>query len=330
MLGDEEVRSAPGEGGATQRWDFPGASAESRRLVFQGSLGSEDGAAIEVLVTVASLATRLASHEGATAPASSRLRDGADLDDCEGFVAVSPSMRALKLETKRLAASKATVIINGESGAGKELVARAVHDASTRAAGPFMTLNCAAVPKDLFESQLFGHKRGAFTGATSDAPGVLRSADGGTVFLDEIGELPLDVQPKLLRFLENAEVLPVGAAQPVRVDVRVVAATHRDLLKLVHEGAFREDLYYRLQVIPLRVPPLRERPEDIVAIARVFLARFAEPGQVAPRLAPDAVARLVGYGWPGNVRELRNAIDRVMAFAPRPDVVRAEHLRLGR
>jgi len=245
------------------------------------------------------------------------------------FVAASPAMRALRVETRRLAASKATVIINGESGAGKELVARAVHDASMRASGPFVTLNCAAVPKELFESQLFGHKRGAFTGATSDSLGVLRSADGGTVFLDEIGELPLDVQPKLLRFLENGEVLPVGVARPLRVDVRVVAATHRDLLQLVGVGAFREDLYYRLQVIPLRVPPLRERPEDVVAIARVFLERLTEPGQVPPRLAPDAVARLVGHAWPGNVRELRNVIDRVMAFSPRPEILRAEHLRLG-
>jgi predicted ATP-dependent protease len=329
-VGDEEVRSSRGDGDATAQWEYPSGVGESRRLVLVGSLEAEAPSGIEVLVTVASLACRLAARHEEESPVSARIRDTVDGDGDTGFVAASPAMRALRLETRRLAASKATVIINGESGAGKELVARAVHDASTRAAGPFVTLNCAAVPKDLFESQLFGHKRGSFTGASADAPGVLRSADGGTVFLDEIGELPLDVQPKLLRFLENAEVLPVGAARPTRVDVRVVAATHRDLLKLVHEGSFREDLYYRLQVIPLRVPPLRERPEDIVAIARVFLARLTEPGQVPPRLTPDAVAKLVGYAWPGNVRELRNVIDRVMAFAPRPDVIRAEHVKLGR
>lgn len=248
----------------------------------------------------------------------------------EGFVAASPSMRALRAEIAALASSRATVIIRGESGSGKELVARAVHDASTRSARPFVTLNCAAVPRELFESQLFGHKRGAFTGATSDALGVLRAADGGTVFLDEIGELPIDVQPKLLRFLENAEVLPVGANRTQTVDVRVVAATHRDLLKRVAEGAFREDLYYRLQVIPLVIPPLRERPEDVVAIARSFLRRYASPGQPATALAPDAVSKLMAHAWPGNVRELRNVIDRAMAFEPRPATLRAEHLRLAR
>jgi MoxR-like ATPase len=329
-VGDDEVRSSPGEGGTTQYWDYPSGASESRRLVLVGTVEPGVASMIDVLVTVASLACRVAARSDEEAPSPDRAREPSDADDDVAFVAASPAMRSLKREIRRLSASKATVIINGESGAGKELVARAVHDASARASGPFVTLNCAAVPKDLFESQLFGHKRGSFTGATADAPGVLRSADGGTVFLDEIGELPLDVQPKLLRFLENAEVLPLGAARAVRVDVRVVAATHRDLLKLVHEGAFREDLYYRLQVIPLRVSPLRERPEDIVAIARVFLARLTEPGKVPPRLAPDAVARLVGHSWPGNVRELRNVIDRVMAFAPRPEVIRAEHLHLGR
>jgi hypothetical protein len=325
---DDTVRSAPGE---TAAWEYPAGAAGRRRLVVGGELASDVASAIEILVTVASLAARATPRGGEqdAIPPSVRAMDAAGDPSDGAFVAASPAMRALRVETRRLAASKATVIINGESGAGKELVARAVHDASMRASGSFVTLNCAAVPKELFESQLFGHKRGAFTGATSDSLGVLRSADGGTVFLDEIGELPLDVQPKLLRFLENGEVLPVGVARPLRVDVRVVAATHRDLLQLVGVGAFREDLHYRLQVIPLRVPPLRERPEDVVAIARVFLERLTEPGQVPPRLAPDAVARLVGHAWPGNVRELRNVIDRVMAFSPRPEILKAEHLRLG-
>jgi transcriptional regulator with GAF, ATPase, and Fis domain len=207
-------------------------------------------------------------------------------------------------------------------------VARAVHDLSSRADKPYVVFNCASVPRDLFESQLFGYRKGAFTGATSDSPGVIRAADGGTLFLDEIGELPLDTQPKLLRFLENAEITTLGEQKPRRVDVRVLAATHRDLDRLVREGRFREDLYYRLNVVPLLVPPLRERPDDVVALARLFIGRLAPDMGSAPDLAADAVRALRAHPWPGNARELRNVIERAMAYAPIPEVLHVEHLRL--
>jgi transcriptional regulator with XRE-family HTH domain len=244
------------------------------------------------------------------------------------FVAAAPGTRKLKTEIARLSSSSATILIGGESGTGKEVVARAVHDLSARADKPYIVFNCASVPRDLFESQLFGHRKGSFTGATNDNPGVIRAADGGTLFLDEIGELPLDTQPKLLRFLENAEVTALGEQKPRRVDVRVVAATHRQLDQLVREGRFREDLYYRLNVVPIVVPPLRERKEDILALARLFITRLApDPGAV-PELGSDAVHALRQHHWPGNVRELRNVIERAMAYAPVPEVLHAEHLRI--
>jgi transcriptional regulator with PAS, ATPase and Fis domain len=244
------------------------------------------------------------------------------------FIAAAPVTQRLKTEILRLSKSMATILIGGESGSGKEVVARAVHELSVRADGPYVVFNCASVPRDLFESQLFGYKKGSFTGATSDNPGVIRGADGGTLFLDEIGELPLDMQPKLLRFLENAEVTTIGEPKPRRVDVRVLAATHRDLDRLVREGRFREDLYYRLNVVPIYVPPLRDRKEDIVALARMFIGRLALERDSTPELAADAVQALRSYSWPGNVRELRNVIERAMAYAPVPKVLRAEHLRI--
>jgi transcriptional regulator with PAS, ATPase and Fis domain len=237
-------------------------------------------------------------------------------------------MRRLRTEIARLKSSRATVIVQGESGTGKEIVARAIHDLSTRAKGPYVTFNCAAVPRELFEGQLFGYRRGAFTGAVADHPGVIRAASGGTLFLDEIGELPLDVQPKLLRFLENREVLPLGESHAIQVDVRCIAATHQDLARRVHDGKFREDLYYRLQVVPLAIPPLRDRPEDIVAIARHFVRLLTPPQVEPPVLAPDALARLVAHRWPGNVRELRNVIERSLAFTPLPRALTASHLRI--
>jgi transcriptional regulator with PAS, ATPase and Fis domain len=209
-----------------------------------------------------------------------------------------------------------------------EVVARSLHELSERAHAPYVVLNCAAVPRELFEGQLFGYRRGAFTGAVSSAPGVIRAANGGTLFLDEIGELPLDVQPKLLRYLENSEVFPLGEQKPVRVDVRVIAATHRDLAALVRAGQFREDLYYRLHVVPLHIPPLRERREDIPLLARRFL-RLLSPRAEPPVLSPDALARLSEHTWPGNARELRNVIERALAFFPEAVVLRPPHLHLS-
>jgi transcriptional regulator with PAS, ATPase and Fis domain len=286
-----------------------------------GSLPAEQQAALRV-VSMATMATR-ASLDRAV-PAGELETD----PRLPGFIAVAPATRRLKGEIAQLSRSSATILITGESGSGKEVVARAVHDLSTRVDKPFVAFNCASVPRDLFEGQLFGHKKGAFTGATNDSVGVIRAAHEGTLFLDEIGELPLDTQPKLLRFLENGEVFTLGEQRPRRVDVRVLAATHRDLGRLVREGKFREDLYYRLNVVPLRVPPLRERREDIVAIARMFLAKLSSHEE-RPELGVEAVAALEQHTWPGNVRELRNVIERAMAFSPVPPVLNASHLRIS-
>ncbi|MFO0734787.1 MAG: sigma 54-interacting transcriptional regulator [Labilithrix sp.] len=294
-------------------------------VVVSGPLDADDRAVLRTLGTMAKLAL------GGARPPSPVAEVPADLDDrLPGFIAAAPPTRQLKREIAQLSRSSATILITGESGSGKEVVARAVHDLSARAKKPYVVFNCASIPRELFEGQLFGYRKGAFTGATSDNPGVIRAADGGTLFLDEIGELPLDTQPKLLRFLENAEVLPLGEQKPRRVDVRVLAATHRDLGRLVREGTFREDLYYRLNVVPLQVPPLRDRREDVVALARLFVSKLAPEGATPPELGVDAVAALKAHAWPGNVRELRNVIERAMAYTPVPEVLGAAHLRIGR
>ncbi len=288
----------------------------------------EERALLTALARLAGFALEVAALRGfaqAEAPVERPLEDEPEVP---GFIAASPSMRRLKVELAGLSASRATVIITGESGSGKEVVAKALHRLSSRATQPYVAFNCAAVPRELFEGQLFGYRRGAYTGAASDHPGVIRTAHGGTLFLDEIGELPLEVQPKLLRFLENGEVFPLGETRPVHVDVRVVAATHRDLGQLVREGRFREDLYYRLQVVPVRVPPLRERREDIIALARHFVSQLTPEGAEPPRLGPDALSVLTAHPWPGNVRELRNVIERSLAFGPLPPVLGADRLRL--
>jgi len=289
------------------------------RLGVRGELTPEERAALRIL---AAFVPRML---GSTVVAES---EGAVDHVLPQFIAAAPATRRLKTEIARLSRSSATILIGGELGTGKEVVARAVHDLSARADKPYIVFNCASVPRDLFESQLFGYRKGAFTGATCDSPGVIRAADGGTLFLDEIGELPLDTQPKLLRFLENGEITTLGEQRPRRVDVRILAATHRDLDRLVRDGRFREDLYYRLNVVPLQVPPLRERPEDIIALARLFIGRLAPEAGSAPDLASDAVQALRAHSWPGNVRELRNVIERAMAYAPVPEVLHVEHLRL--
>lgn len=298
------------------------------RLSLGGSATSSDRALLSVLGTVTSLSLEAATLRGYDERRINAARDER-LPELPGFLAASPAMRKLRTELSRLVGSSATVIITGESGVGKEVVARAIHDLSDRAGKPYVAFNCATVPRELFEGQLFGYKRGAFTGASSDHPGVIRAAAGGTLFLDEIGELPLDIQPKLLRFLENGEVFPLGERRPLRVDVRVLAATHRNLSDLVRAGKFREDLYYRLQVVPIHVPPLRERREDVPVLARHFLRELTRQGE-PPVLAPDALAALALHGWPGNVRELRNVMERAVAFSPTPSVLRAEHLHIDR
>lgn len=225
------------------------------------------------------------------------------------IVSASPAMARLLEMVDRVARSEATVLVTGESGTGKEAVARRIHVRSPRAQGPFVAVNCAAVPGELLESELFGHARGAFTGAVRSRPGRFRQAEKGTLFLDEVSEIPLPLQGKLLRALQEKMVDVVGSDVPVAVDVRIVAATNRDLEQQIREGAFREDLYYRLNVVALRVPPLRERPEDIPPLVEHFLAAFkAERDLSAP---PAVLAELARRSWPGNVRELKNACERM-------------------
>jgi DNA-binding NtrC family response regulator len=218
-----------------------------------------------------------------------------------------------------------TVLVRGETGVGKELVARSIHALSRRASGPFVPVDCTALPLPLVESQLFGHARGAFTGADRPTLGFLRAADGGTLFLDELGELPASAQAKLLRAIQERSVVPVGEVQAVPVDVRLVAATHRDLSGMVRRGEFREDLFYRLNVVCLEVPPLRDRVEDVVALAEHFLARLAglydEP---VKRLSAEAETALAAYRWPGNVRELQNAVEHACAFCTGSAIERSD------
>jgi DNA-binding NtrC family response regulator len=230
------------------------------------------------------------------------------------LVYASPALRALIGQVYRIRSSHSPVLITGESGTGKELIARAVHATSDRRNAPFVAFNCANVPPELLDSHLFGHEKGAFTGALQANPGVIRAAEGGSLFLDEVGDLPLEVQPKLLRFLQEGEIFPIGARRPLRVNVRVIAATHQNLEELVSRGAFREDLYYRLNVIPLHVPPLRERREDIPVLVRHFLNILRPPGAPAVSITASAMEALLRYNWPGNVRQLRNEIERALAF----------------
>ncbi len=230
----------------------------------------------------------------------------------ETFIGASAAMREVQKTIGRLADQETTVLITGETGSGKEVVARAIHRYGKRAEGPFLAINCAAIPADLLESELFGHVRGAFTGAHADREGAFRAAHGGTLLLDEIGDMAPLLQAKLLRVLETREVTPLGG-RPVPIDVRILAATHRDLRAEIARGRFREDLYYRIGVVPLAVPPLRERLADIVPLAEHFLALTG--GQ---RLAAAAAARLLAYPWPGNVRELRNAMERAAVLTSEP------------
>ncbi len=242
-----------------------------------------------------------------------------------GIVAQAPAMHTVLELVARVAPTDATLLIQGESGTGKEVIAKAVHHASLRAAQPFVAVNCGAVPETLLESELFGYMRGAFTGATVNKVGLFEEAHGGTLFLDEIAEMPAALQVKLLRALQSGEVRRLGATQPSIIDVRVIAATHGDLGALINEGRFREDLFYRLNVIQISLPPLRDRREDIPALAEHFVGQAAKKLGRPLRLSPDAVERLLRYPWPGNVRELENAIERAAILA-RHDAITPEDL----
>lgn len=233
-----------------------------------------------------------------------------------GMIAADPDSRAMLELADRVAASRSTVLIGGPSGAGKEVLARYIHANSRRAAAAFVAINCAALPEAMLEAMLFGHERGAYTGAAGSAPGLFRAADGGTLFLDEIGELPLALQAKLLRAVQEREVLPLGAIRPVPVDVRLVAASNRDLFAAAAEGEFREDLLWRLAVFPLTLKPLAQRREDIVPLVAALLRRHADAeGRPIPRITEQALRRLVRHDWPGNVRELDNVLQRAAILA---------------
>jgi sigma-54 specific flagellar transcriptional regulator A len=234
----------------------------------------------------------------------------------DAIIGRSESILSLKRLIESVAQSDATVLVIGESGTGKELVARALHDHSQRAAKRFVPVNCGAIPKDLIESELFGHRKGAFTGAISDRMGRFELAQDGTLFLDEIGDLPLDMQVKLLRVLQERTVDPIGSNKPVDINVRVVAATHKDLEVEVQAGRFREDLYYRLNVLPVTTPPLRERPEDIQALCEHFAKEHANPNKLPVELSEVLLTKLVHYEWPGNIRELSNLMARFSALFP--------------
>ncbi|HTI88635.1 MAG TPA: nitrogen regulation protein NR(I) [Alphaproteobacteria bacterium] len=265
-----------------------------------------------------------------TQPAASDTRADKP-EDADGelpLIGRSPAMQEIYRTLARLVGTDLTVMIAGESGTGKELVARALHDFGKRRGGPFIAINMAAIPRELIESELFGHERGAFTGATQRHLGRFEQAEGGTLFLDEIGDMPLEAQTRLLRVLQEGEYTLVGGRTPIRTNVRIVAATHRDLRQLIRQGLFREDLFYRLNVVPIRLPPLRERTEDIPLLVRHFLSLVAGEGLPLKRLDEAALARLKEYRWPGNVRELENLVRRLAALYSQEviglDVIEAE------
>ncbi len=237
----------------------------------------------------------------------------------EGIIGRAKSFLRVLDQAARVAQHDSTVLIHGETGTGKELLARAIHHNSRRKSKPFITINCGAIPKDLVEAELFGYKRGSFTGADTTRPGKIEVADEGTLFLDEIGELPLDAQVKLLRVLQQGEISKIGSAEVNRVNVRVIAATHRNLQAMIEDGTFREDLYYRLAVVPLHLPPLRERKEDIPELVEHLFQRAKERHAISNvQLAPSVMRHLVAYRWPGNVRELENLIERLLVLSPSP------------
>ena len=256
------------------------------------------------------LVARALDHTKKRVSQSVRSHEGEPLP----LIGRSAAMQDVYRTMARLMQTDLTVMVTGESGTGKELVARALHDYGKRQKGPFVALNMAAIPRELIESELFGHEKGAFTGAASRTIGKFEQAGGGTLFLDEIGDMPMDAQTRLLRVLQEGEFARVGGITPIRADVRIIAATHRDLRRHIEQGLFREDLYYRLNVVPIRLPPLRERSEDIVDLIRHFLEACEKEGLPAKQFEPAALSKLAEYNWPGNVRELENLVRRLAAL----------------
>jgi transcriptional regulator with GAF, ATPase, and Fis domain len=291
----------------TKPWDHHEMRITLRRAIERYRLERENARLMEEL--------RAANERLAQENTYFRTRE-ARVFAVDGLVGSSPGMRQVVGLVDKVALASTTVLVLGETGTGKELVARAIHARSPRKDRLFVAVNCAALTDTLLESELFGHRRGAFTGAMSDKKGLFEVASGGTLFLDEIGETSAPLQAKLLRVLQESEITPVGDTRPRKIDARVVAATHRDLEALVQAGTFRQDLYYRLRVFPIRVPPLRERCEDVPALVSHFVDKHAgKLGKRVPGVTEDAMARLVAYGWPGNVRELENEIERAVLLA---------------
>lgn len=241
-------------------------------------------------------------------------------------IAADPESLSVLALAERLAATDIPVLINGPTGTGKEVLSRFIHERSARAKGPFVAVNCAAMPEAMLEALLFGHQKGAFTGATGSSEGFFRAADGGTLLLDEIAEMPVGLQAKLLRALQEGEVVPIGSTQPVKVDVRVIACANRDLPTEVAEGRFRADLYYRLNVFPLALRPLRERAEDIAPLAFALVLRHAAPGSALPWISDEALAMLKAHGWPGNVRELENVMRRALLLSSGAGQIGPDHI----
>ena len=278
------------------------------------------------LIVDKALKTRALARQDATRqlPPSGPVSSGRAEGPRFGIIGESTAIAELYAVIDKVADTPSTVLVTGESGTGKELLAETIHAHSARAQGPFVAINCSAIPDELLESELFGHRKGAFTGASQDRQGLFVTADGGTVLLDEIGDMPFQLQAKLLRVLQEGEIRPLGAQQNVPVDLRVISATHVDLEASIRERRFREDLYYRLNVVSLHIPPLRERLEDIPLLADHFLAAIAErAGKPQKKLSPEALGQLLNHDWPGNIRELQNAMERLNALSRGPVIAEA-------
>ena len=265
--------------------------------------------------------TQAPSQADPAPPAAQKLRRYS----FHNILSKNPQMHAIFELIGNVAPTNSTVLIEGETGTGKEVVARAIHAASHTRSGPMVAVNCAALPETLLESELFGHEKGAFTSAVGQRRGRFELANGGTIFLDEVGDVPAPMQAKLLRVLQERRFERVGGTESIEVDVRVIAATNRSLMRLVKQGTFREDLYYRFDVVKIDLPPLRERPEDIPLLATHFAEKYAKPGEAPKPIAPDAMELLLSYRWPGNIRELENAIERAMVTA-QDRLIRLENL----
>ncbi len=308
-----------------------GSTAQAATLVISPASGAtlSDGSSFAPLLSVVELGMDVVAlrDQSTTAPTEADATPYTSNNLMPGFIHSSPAMTALVEEVYKIRSSDVTVLVTGESGTGKELVSRAIHTISNRKDRIFVPFNCTAVPKELAEGHLFGYKKGAFTGAVNDSPGTIRTADGGTLFLDEVGDLPLDVQPKLLRFLQEGEIQPLGDKKPLKVDVRIIAATNMPLEAKVADGTFREDLYYRLNVIRLRVPPLRERRSEIPPIVNYYINHYGERfSKRNVTFAPQTIDLLMVCNWEGNVRQLTNEIQRVMARAVDNEVITPDHL----